>query len=117
MMRVSASVVFAETPRPKLMQSCLDVFGALGFRREDLDIVTCDGTMNAKPTREWLRKWGLSWRVNASDQFGRDRMLKLMPTWVVVGPKQPEGATPLSQRHQAEGICFLIRMAAIRFVT
>jgi hypothetical protein len=42
-------------------------------------------------------------------------MLKVMPPWVVIGLKRPEGTAALSQRQQAEAIFFLITMAAIRF--
>jgi hypothetical protein len=110
-----AKTVFAGAPQSELMQSCLGVFDALGFQRDDLDAITCDGTTNVKPSRKWLQRWGLSWRITATNQSGLGRLLRVPPPWVAVGPKSPEETAALSLRQQAEAIWFLIRMAAVRF--
>jgi hypothetical protein len=115
MVPASDHIVFMGAPRPELVQSCLGVFGTLGFRIDNLHAITCDGTTHVRPLREWLRSWGLSWRISVTNQSGRERMLKVPQPWVVVGPKLLEGTATLSQRQQAEAICFLITMAAIRF--
>jgi hypothetical protein len=112
----SSKTVFAGAPQPKLMQSCLGVLDALGFQVDDLDAISCDGTKHMKPSREWLRSWGLSWRITATNHFGEGRLLQVSPPWVAVGPKRPEETAILSLRDQADAIWFLIRMAAIRFV-
>ncbi|HUZ95746.1 MAG TPA: hypothetical protein VMU57_12625 [Edaphobacter sp.] len=103
----TAQVVFAGAPPPDLMKFCLDIYEAFGFHREGLYAITCDGTTNARPTEQWLRKRGISRRVTAINQLGGG-LLDLNPPWVVVGPKSVV-------KHQAEAIWFLIRMAAIRF--
>jgi hypothetical protein len=110
-----AQIVFAEIPRPELMSDCLSVFRALGFQRDDLYAITCDGTMHARPSRKWLRRWGLSWRINATNQFGQNCILMLPPPWVAVGPKAPKIIDDHSQRDQAKAILFMIRIAAIRY--
>jgi integrase len=112
MVPATAQVVFARVQQPELMQACLRVFEALGFGCNDLHAVSCDETEQANPSRKWLRERGISWRITATNQFGRSRLLKVPPPWVVVGPKPPLDATA---RLEAEAVWFLVRMGAIWF--
>jgi hypothetical protein len=112
MLPATAQIVFAGVHQPELMQACLGVFDALGFGRNDLHAFSCDGTKQAKPSREWLREWGISWRITSTNQYDGSRLLKVPPPWVVVGPKRPLDATAYLE---AEAIWFLVRMGAIRF--
>jgi hypothetical protein len=114
MLLESTQIVFAGVPKPEMMQTCLVLFEALGFRRDDLIATSCDGTERAIPTRGWLQNRGISWRITAKNEFGPGRLLQTPAPWVVVGPKPPEEAD-LPLRHRSEAISFLIRMAAIRF--
>lgn len=104
MLPKTAQVVFAGAPQQELMQFCLGVYHALGFQRDDLHAITCGGTEQSEPSRQWLQNWGLSWRVTAANQFGRCRLLKVKSPWVVVGPQRPKDASALSLRRQTEAI-------------
>ncbi len=114
MLMGSTQIVFAGVPKPEMMKTCLELFEALGFRRDDLFATSCDGTKRAIPTRGWLQNRGISWRITAKNEFSPGRLLQTPAPWVVVGPKTPEEAD-LPLPHRSEAISFLIRMAAIRF--
>ena len=111
----TAQIVFAGVPQPELMHACLDVFDAFGLRRDNLNAISCDGTGQASPSRQWLQNWGISWRIASTNLTHGSRLLQLPPPWVVVGPMRPSDNTALSLTQQAEAIWFLVRMAAIRF--
>jgi len=115
MLPKTGQVVFIGAPQPDFMQFCLGIYDACGFHRDDLRAIACDGTKKSEPSRQWLQKRGLSWRITAMNQFGSQRMLQVDSPWVVVGPRVPGDASAPSPGHQADAIWFLIRMIAIRF--
>ena len=88
----TGQIVFAVNPQPELMKDCLRVFDALGLRRDEFQVISCDRTQRAVPTRRWLLSWGISWRLPAINQYGREGLLPTTDSWVVVGPKPGEDA-------------------------
>lgn len=111
----TGQIVFAGNPRQTLARGCQRLFYAIGFRPNELQVISCDGTERAVPTRRWLQEWGISRRIPAINQFGPNRLLLTRYPWVVVGPRPAESSVQSPFRTDAKAIWFLIRMAAIHF--
>ena len=68
------------------------------------------------PSREWLAKWGVSWRWSIVNQVGRGRLLCIPEQWLVLAPKlSADGNANLSERFEMDCLRYTLVMGAIRF--
>ncbi|MGB8479716.1 MAG: hypothetical protein WCE63_12895 [Acidobacteriaceae bacterium] len=108
-----ARIAFLE-PNPTMARNCLSLFSELGFPLAQMHGYSCDGTIREVPTREWLQRWGLSWRCYVRNQFGRKRVLKIPNQWLVLEPAFTDGNAPFANS-QMRALRYALVMAAIRF--
>jgi len=112
----SACIAFFEPLDPATVHSCLALFRKMGFGQEKIRGYSCDGSKRATPTREWLKGWGLSWRCKVVNQWGRERMLKVPGSWLVLEPIFTcQNDSDPSATSQAQAFRYTLVMAAIRF--
>jgi hypothetical protein len=109
------SVAFVER-NPRLVRRILALFNVLGYPLARMSGYASDGTDADTPAREWMTKWGVTWRLSLVNQVGRERLLRIPGQWLVLEPQfSADGKAALPEQLQMECLRYTLVMGAIRF--